>query len=126
MEITYKEAVDNVRAYINNKDYEKDLSVKIEGDLHAPSALASVQMLDNMNDFAAKASFVHSMLLNDGLIVRHKDKVLVSVQVTEGMQLDDVEFFRLHPGVFQFVVEAVFGIFLKNSYPLSSESQKAD
>ena len=66
------------------------------------------------------------MLKGLGVTVKHDNEVLTTFQVTEGMQLSDVEYFKLRPGVFRFVVDAIFGIFLKNLYPLSSSSQKAD
>ena len=125
MDITYNDAVNGFKSYINNKDYEKDLSVSLNGDLHAPDALSSVVMLDNLGDFKRKSEFVRNMLMGVSVTVKHKDEVLVSFLVNEGMQLSDVEYFQKRPGVFRFTVEAVFGIFLKNLYPLSSESQKA-
>lgn len=125
MDITYNDAVNGFKSYINNKDYEKDLSVSLNGDLHAPDALSSVVMLDNLGDFRRKSAFVRDMLMGVSVTVKHKDEVLVSFLVNEGMQLSDIEYFQKRPGVFRFTVEAVFGIFLKNLYPLSSESQKA-
>lgn len=125
MDITYNDAVNGFKSYINNKDYEKDLSVSLNGDLHAPDALSSVVMLDNLGDFRRKSEFVRDMLMGISVTVKHKDEVLVSFLVNEGMQLSDIEYFQKRPGVFRFTVEAVFGIFLKNLYPLSSESQKA-
>lgn len=125
MDITYNDAVNGFKSYINNKDYEKDLSVSLNGDLHAPDALSSVVMLDNLGDFRRKSEFVRDMLMGVSVTIKHKDEVLVSFLVNEGMQLSDVEYFQKRPGVFRFTVEAVFGIFLKNLYPLSSESQKA-
>lgn len=125
MDITYSDAVNGFKAYINNKDYEEDLSVSLNGDLHAPDALSSVVMLDNLGDFRRKSEFVRDMLMGVSVTVKHKDEVLVSFLVNEGMQLSDIEYFQKRPGVFRFTVEAVFGIFLKNLYPLSSESQKA-
>ena len=125
MDITYNDAVNGFKSYINNKDYEKDLSVSLNGDLHAPDALSSVVMLDNLGDFRRKSEFVRDMLMGISVTIKHKDEVLVSFLVNEGMQLSDIEYFQKRPGVFRFTVEAVFGIFLKNLYPLSSESQKA-
>lgn len=125
MDITYNDAVNGFKSYINNKDYEKDLSVSLNGDLHAPDALSSVVMLDNLGDFRRKSEFVRDMLMGVSVTIKHKDEVLVSFLVNEGMQLSDVEYFQKRPGIFRFTVEAVFGIFLKNLYPLSSESQKA-
>ena len=120
MDITYNDAVNGFKSYINNKDYEKDLSVSLNGDLHAPDALSSVVMLDNLGDFKRKSEFVRNMLMGVSVTVKHKDEVLVSFLVNEGMQLSDIEYFQKRPGVFRFTVEAVFGIFLKNLYPLSS------
>lgn len=125
MDITYNDAVNGFKSYINSKDYEKDLSVSLNGDLHAPDALSSAVMLDNLGDFRRKSEFVRDMLMGISVTVKHKDEVLVSFLVNEGMQLSDIEYFQKRPGVFRFTVEAVFGIFLKNLYPLSSESQKA-
>lgn len=126
MDITYNDAVNGFKSYINNKDYEKDLRVSLNGDLHAPDALSSVVMLDNLGDFRRKSEFVRDMLMGISVTIKHKDEVLVSFLVNEGMQLSDIEYFQQRPGVFRFTVEAVFGIFLKNLYPLSSESQKAE
>lgn len=125
MEITYNDAVNGIKSYINNKDYEKDLSVGLNGDLRVPDALSSVEMLENLGDFRRKSEFVRDMLMGVSVTVKHKDEVLVSFLVNEGMQFSDLEYFQKRPGVFRFTVEAVFGIFLKNLYPLSSESQKA-
>ena len=125
MDITYNDAVNGFKSYINSKDYEKDLSVSLNGDLHAPDAISSAVMLDNLGDFRRKSEFVRDMLMGISVTVKHKDEVLVSFLVNEGMQLSDIEYFQKRPGVFRFTVEAVFGIFLKNLYPLSSESQKA-
>lgn len=125
MEITYNDAVNGIKSYINNKDYEKDLSVGLNGDLRVPDALSSVVMLENLGDFRRKSEFVRDMLMGVSVTIKHKDEVLVSFLVNEGMQFSDIEYFQKRPGVFRFTVEAVFGIFLKNLYPLSSESQKA-
>lgn len=125
MDITYNDAVNGFKSYINSKDYEKDLRVSLNGDLHAPDALSSAVMLDNLGDFRRKSEFVRDMLMGVSVTIKHKDEVLVSFLVNEGMQLSDIEYFQKRPGVFRFTVEAVFGIFLKNLYPLSSESQKA-
>lgn len=125
MEITYNDAVNGIKSYINNKDYEKDLSVGLNGDLRVPDALSSVEMLENLGDFRRKSEFVRDMLMGVSVTIKHKDEVLVSFLVNEGMQFSDIEYFQKRPGVFRFTVEAVFGIFLKNLYPLSSESQKA-
>ena len=125
MNITYKEAVEGYKHYFNHKEIEKDLSISISGDIKAPSALSSIQMMENMDNLVQKLNFVHSMLLGNGVSIHCKDKVLVSFQVTEGMILTDIEYFRQYPGVLRFLVDSVFGIFLKNLYPLSSESQEA-
>lgn len=125
MTITYNDTVDGIKSYINNKDYEKGLSVDLSGDLHAPDALSSVEMLDDLGNIRRKIEFVRGMLMGVSVTVKHKEEVLVSFLVNEGMQLSDIEYFQKRPGVFRFTVEAVFGIFLKNLYPLSSESQKA-
>ena len=126
MDITYDDAVNGIKSYINNKDYEKDLSVRLSGDLRAPNPLSSVEMLDDLGNFRRKSDFVRDMLMGVSVTVKHKEEVLVSFLVNEGMQLSDIEYFQKRPGVFRFTVEAVFGIFLKNLYPLSSESQKAE
>ena len=126
MEITYGDAVDGFTTYFNSKECEKDLRVVTSGSLRAPSALNSVQVLDNLNDYALKTSFIHSMLVGQSVQVFCKDEVLVAFQVTDGMQLDSVEYFRLHPGVFKFVIDALFSVFLKNLYPSSGESLKTD
>lgn len=126
MDITYDDAVNDIKSYINNKDYEKDLSVRLSGDLRAPDPLSSVEMLDDLGNFRRKSAFVRDMLMGVSVTVKHKDEVLVSFLVNEGMQLSDIEYFQKRPGVFRFTVEAVLGIFLKNLYPLSSESQKAE
>lgn len=126
MEITYNDAVEGITTYLNSKEFEKGLRVITSGELRAPGAVASVQILDNPQDFAKKSLFVRDMLKGLGVTVKHDDEVLTTFQVTEGMQLSDVEYFTLRPGVFRFVVDAIFGMFLKNLYPLSSVSQKAE
>lgn len=126
MDIGYTDAVEGITTYLNNKDYERDLSIRTSGALRAPGPIESVQMLENMSDFAKKVEFVRNMLIDQSVTVLHKNTTLVAFQVTEGMRLEDVEYFAQRPGVFQFVIDAVFGIFLKNLYPLSSESRKAE
>lgn len=125
MEITYQDAVDGLTAFINSKNFERNLSLSISGDLKAPDAIESVKMLEQMDDFEAKLNFVHRMLKDLGVTVKKGDETLVTFQVTEGMHIEDVEYFTKRPGVLKFTVEAVFSVFLKNLYPLSSESQKA-
>lgn len=126
MDITYNDAVNGIKSYLNNQSYEKDLKVSLSGDLVVPGPIESVDMLDDLSNFKHKTEFVRNMLMGVSVTVKHKDETLISFIVNEGMQLTDVEYFQTRPGVFRFMVEAVFGIFLKNLYPLSSESQKAD
>lgn len=126
MEITYQDAVDGLTAFINSKNFERNLSLSISGDLKAPSAIESVKMLEQMDNFEAKLNFVHRMLKGLGVTVKKGDETLVTFQVTEGMRIEDVEYFTKRPGVLKFTVESVFSVFLKNLYPLSSESQKAE
>lgn len=126
MEITYKDAVAGLTTFINSKNFERELSVSLSGDVHVPGAVASVRMLENMEDFDAKLEFVYLMLKGLSVTIKRNTETLVTFQVTEGMRLGDVEYFTLHPGVLKFLIESVFSVFLKNLYPLSSESREAE
>lgn len=127
MEITYSDAVQNMHAYLDKgRIFDKELKIEIIGDLTPPSALSSVQMLDDLDNLVLKTQFVNTMLKNTGLILKHKEETLISIQFTENESLTDQPLFKQRPGLLKFVIDAVFSVFLKNSYPLSSESQKAE
>ena len=66
------------------------------------------------------------MLEGNGVTIKLKDKELTTFQVTEGMTFEDIDLFKQHPAIYRFFVESVFSKFLKNSYPLLSESQEAE
>lgn len=127
MELTYNDAVHNMHAYLNEgRSYDKDLKIELSGELNPPDALLSVQMLDDLDNLMLKAQFVQTMLKGVGLTLKHGDDVLLVVQFTENERLSDIELLKRRPGLFRFIIDAIFSIFLKNSYPLSSESQKAE
>lgn len=126
MKITFNEAVEDIKAYITRKDIEKDLIIETTSDLKIPSALESVQMLEDAKNLQRKVVFIYNMLKENGVSIKCKDKELCSFQVTEGMTFENVETFRRYPAIFRFFIDAIFGVFLKNSYPLLSESQEAD
>lgn len=127
MELTYNDAVQNMHAYLNEgRAYDKDLKIELSGELNPPDALLSVQMLDDLDNLILKAQFVQTMLKGVGLTLKHGDKVLLVVQFTENESLSDISLLKQRPGLLRFIIDAVFSIFLKNSYPLSSESQEAE
>lgn len=127
MELTYNDAVQNMHAYLNEgRSYDKDLKIELSGALNPPDALLSVQMLDDLDNLMLKAQFVQTMLKDVGLTLKHGDEVLLVVQFTENERLSDIALLKQRPGLLRFIIDAVFSIFLKNSYPLSSESQKAE
>lgn len=127
MELTYNDAVQNMHAYLNEGcAYDKDLKIELSGELNPPDALLSVQMLDDLDNLILKAQFVQTMLKGVGLTLKHGDEVLLVVQFTENESLSDISLLKQRPGLLRFIIDAVFSIFLKNSYPLSSESQKAE
>ena len=126
MKITYTDAVDNITTYVKRRDLEKNLVIELTTELNIPSALKSVQMLDNAKNLLMKIDFVYSMLKGNGVLIKYEDETLCSFQVTEGMTFDNVEFFAKHPAIYRYFIDAIFGIFLKNSYPLLSESQGAE
>lgn len=126
MNITYGDAVASYTTYAGNKDFDKTLNIETSAPLNAPDALDSVVMLDNLNDTARKLQFIYKMLIGVGVTIKSGDKELVSFQVTEGMKIQDIEYFKQYPGILRFFIDATFGVFLKNLYPLSSESQKAE
>jgi len=127
MELTYNDAVQNMHAYLNEgRSYDKDLKIELSGELTPPDALLSVQMLDDLDNLMLKAQFVQTMLKGVGLTLKHGEEVLLVVQFTENERLSDITLLKQRPGLLRFIIDAVFSIFLKNSYPLSSESQKAE
>ena len=127
MELTYNDAVQNMHTYLNEgRAYDKDLKIELSGELNPPDALLSVQMLDDLDNLMLKAQFVQTMLKGVGLTLRHSDEVLLVTQFTENERLSDITLLKQRPGLLRFIIDAIFSIFLKNSYPLSSESQKAE
>lgn len=127
MKITYVDAVSNVNTYIlNSKNFEKDLSIETSENLNIPSAIMSVQMLDDVTNLPMKIDFVYTLLKDNGVTIKHKDNVLCTFRVTEGMRFDDIELFKTSPAIYRYFIDAIFGIFLKNSYPLLSESREAE
>ena len=126
MQITYNDAVENITTFIKSRDLEKHLIIELTSELNIPSAMKSVQMLDNTKNLLMKIDFVYSMLKGNGVLLKYKEETLCSFQVTEGMTFDNVEFFAKHPAIYRYFIDAIFGVFLKNSYPLLSESQEAE
>lgn len=126
MQITYNEAVADMTTYVKNKALEKDLVIELKNELRIPPALESVQMLDDIRNIVKKVVFVQNMLEGNGVTIRLKDKELTTFQVTEGMTFEDIDLFKQHPAIYRFFIESVFSVFLKNSYPLLSESQEAE
>ena len=127
MEISYSDAVQNMHAYLDKgRIFDKELKIEIIGDLTPPSALSSVQMLDDLDNLVLKTQFVNTMLKGTGLVLKHKEETLISIQFTENESLTDQSLFKQRPGLLKFVIDAVFSVFLKNSYPLLSESQEAE
>lgn len=126
MQITYNEAVADMTTYVKNKALEKDLVIELKNELRIPPALESVQMLDDIRNIVKKVVFVQNMLEGNGVTIKLKDKELTTFQVTEGMTFEDIDLFKQHPAIYRFFIESVFSKFLKNSYPLLSESQEAE
>ena len=126
MTISYRDTIDAFKSYARRMSYEQELSVDLSSELKIPSALTSVQMLDDVTNVSKKALFVYEMLQNIGVTIKHKDTTVCSFVVNEGMTFEDVECFKTHPAIYRFFLDSVFGVFLKNSYPLLSESQEAE
>ena len=126
MKLTYDDAISNFTKYIESREQEKFLTVELTKELTIPPALASVQMLDDIRNRSRKIDFVYYMLKDNGVTIKYKEQELCTFQVTEGMTFDSVEYFKLHPAVYRFFIDTVFGVFLKNSYPLLSESLEAE
>lgn len=127
MTITYQDSIEAfLKFYKDKKENEKQLSVELSAPLKIPSALESVQMLDDVSNTLNKVMFVYNMLMDNGVVIKHNEEILCSFSVNKGMTFEDVDYFRQHPAIYRFFLDSVFGIFLKNSYPLLSESQEAD
>lgn len=126
MVVTFKDAVEDITTYVKNRDLEQYLEVHTTSDLRIPDALQSVQMLENPKNLQMKVNFIYSMLKDNGVIIKYKDKELCSFQVNDGMKFEDIEYFIRHPAIYRYFIDAIFGVFLKNSYPLLSESQEAE
>ena len=126
MTITFNDAVEDIKSYITRKDIEKHLIIETTSELKIPSAMESVQMLEDAKNLQRKIAFIYGMLKENGVTIKCEDKELCSFQVTEGMTFENIECFRRYPAIFRFFIDAMFGVFLKNSYPLLSESQEAE
>lgn len=126
MVINYSDAVANITTFVKSRDIEQDIQIELTSNLNIPPALQSVQMLDNTKNLSMKINFVYSMLLGNGVTIKYKNETLCTFQVTEGMRFDDIEIFAKHPAIYRYFIDAIFGVFLKNSYPLLSESQEAE
>ena len=123
MNISYADAVQNMHTYLEQgREYDKDLSIELTKDLNIPSSLECINMLDNLDNTVLKVQFVDKMLKGGGLVLKHKDNTILTAQFTDNESLPELPECKLHPGLLRFIVDAVFSVFLKNSYPLSSES----
>ncbi len=130
MIITFEDAVNNLRSYNANKFVEEDITIEVDGDLKAPSAIASVEMLSAKRpSITQKVNFIYGLLLGTSVSIKLKDKLLASFNVNENMSLEAIDVFRSTPGVFYYFIEAIYGVFLKNCYPQlndSLQSQKVE
>lgn len=126
MKITYNDAITDFRTYIKNKGMEQYLSVETANNLKIPPALDSVQMLEDTGNIVKKIDFVYYMLQDNSVTIKFKEEELCSFQVNKGMTFNTIEYFNQHPAIYRYFIDAVFGVFLKNSYPLLSESLGAE
>lgn len=123
MKLTFDDAVNNLRAYATNKFIEQDIVIEVDGELKAPSAIASVEMLSTKQPtITRKVNFVYGMLLGTSIRVTVQDKLFASFNVNDNMSLEAIPEFAGTPGVFYYFIEAIYGVFLKNCYPQSNNS----
>ena len=126
MTITNSDAITNFRTYVKHASMEQYLSVETSKELNIPPALNSVQMLEDVSNIIKKIDFVYYMLQDNGVVIKYRGEELCSFQVNKGMTFNDIEYFSQHPAIYRYFIDAVFGVFLKNSYPLLSESLEAE
>lgn len=118
MDITYEEALANVKKYVENKPTEHDFSLHIEKPINPPLAYESAEMLEGEHTFREKMYFVQSLLFDNSITITHKGNELLSLSITNQTDLGMVDEFRNTPSALRFLVNAVYSIFLKNSLPL--------
>ena len=130
MILTFEDAVNNLRSYNANKFVEEDITIEVDGDLKAPSAIASVEMLSAKRpSITQKVNFIYGLLLGTKVTIKLKDSLIASFNVNDNMSLEAIDVFRNTPGIFYYFIEAIYGVFLKNCYPQLNDSlqnQKVD
>lgn len=117
MEITYEEAVKNYTDYFEARDHDKDLKLVIENGIKPPPALDSAEMLEPEVSFARKTAFVEQLLMDNVVSIYMGDKQLCSFNINKNMSIVNVRELINYPYLLRFLVNTVFGIFLKNCYP---------
>ena len=130
MILTFEDAVNNLRSYNANKFVEEDITIEVDGDLKAPSAIASVEMLSAKRpSVTQKVNFIYGLLLGTKVTIKLKDRLIASFNVNDNMSLEAIDVLRNTPGIFYYFIEAIYGVFLKNCYPQLNDSlqnQKVD
>ena len=117
MEISYDEALDNARAYVENKKNERDYSLDIKNPITPPSAYESAEMLEGEHSFREKMYFVQSMLFDNVVTIKYKDEPYCILNIDKHLDLGAVKELRDTPSALRFLVNAVYSLFLKNSLP---------
>jgi hypothetical protein len=126
MNITYNDAVTNLVTYTQGRAMEKGIDILIDGDIKAPPALVSLNMLDRQPSVEEKVNFVYSLIINKHITIKLYNDTIAEFTPNENMSLEAVPIFTANPAIFSYFIEAVYGVFLKNCYPQLSESQKAE
>lgn len=122
MDITYDEAVANYNSYIERKQNDRKYSLHISDGIKAPLAYESAEMLEGQHSFYEKMMFVRTLLMGNQVVVYYGEgserKELANFLVSETFDFGTEPGLMNTPSVLRFIVNTVFGIFLKNSLPL--------
>lgn len=116
MKLSYEDAVANYSDYFEARQRAPRWALELARPINRLSAIDVVEELDRTaSSFRQKADFCKRLLVGNKLTVYDGETVVCTIPVTDGTQFATEPDFINDPLVFQFVVQAVYGLFLKQS-----------
>lgn len=111
--------------YAEGKQATNGYALQINGEIAQPSALDALAVLEQSVGIRDKAEFVRKLLKGCSVAVSLYGTPICDFTVTEGFQWFAVPELQRDPQALKFIVSAVYGVFLKNSVPHLTDSQRA-
>lgn len=123
--ITAEQSIKNYEEYLDGRKDTTGYSIQINGEIEQPTALDALDMLEGQVSLQRKAEFVRKLLNGCSVAVYLYDELVAEFSVTSGFQWFAVTEFQRNPQALRFVISSVYGVFLKNSVPHLTDSQRA-